>query len=98
MFYILSGSGMEVQMAGMGTNWQGQALCQGVRSSLFFPPSTSEKKDEKERRESRAKAICGRCRVIVPCRQYALALKEPYGIWGGLNESERNLILARIAS
>ncbi|MXW68792.1 MAG: WhiB family transcriptional regulator, partial [Acidimicrobiia bacterium] len=29
---------------------------------------------------------------------YALALKEPYGIWGGLNESERNLLLARIAS
>lgn len=85
-------------MAGMGTNWQGQALCKGVRSSLFFPPSTSEKKDEKERREGRAKAICGRCRVIVPCRQYALSLKEPYGIWGGLNESERNLILARIAS
>lgn len=85
-------------MAGMNTNWQRQALCKGVRSSLFFPPSTSEKKDEKQRREHRAKAICGRCRVVNPCRQYALTLKEPYGIWGGLNESERNLLLVRAAA
>ena len=85
-------------MAGANKNWQRQALCKGIRSSLFFPPSTSEKKDEKERRESRAKAICGRCRVISPCREYALGLKEPYGIWGGLNESERNMILVRAAA
>lgn len=85
-------------MAGMNNNWQRQALCKGVRSGLFFPPSTSEKKDEKERRESRAKAICGRCRVITPCREYALTLREPYGIWGGLNESERNLIATQPAA
>ncbi len=85
-------------MARTNVNWQRKALCKGVRSSLFFPPTTSEKKDEKERRESRAKAICGRCRVASPCRDYALTLKEPYGIWGGLNESERNRILTRAAS
>ncbi len=85
-------------MAGMNNNWQRRALCKGVRSSLFFPPSTSEKKEEKERRESRAKAICGRCRVIAPCRDNALILREPYGIWGGLNESERKLIVARAAA
>ncbi len=85
-------------MAGMNNNWQRKALCKGVRSSLFFPPSTSEKKEEKERRESRAKAICGRCRVIGPCRDNALILREPYGIWGGLNESERKLIATRAAA
>lgn len=85
-------------MAGMNNKWQRMALCKGVRSSLFFPPSTSEKKEEKERRESRAKAICGRCKVIAPCSEYALTLKEPYGIWGGMNESERNLILSQQAA
>ncbi len=85
-------------MAGTTNNWQRTALCKGIRSSLFFPPSTSEKKEEKERRESRAKAICGRCKVIAPCREYALTLKEPYGIWGGMNESERNLMLTQAAA
>jgi WhiB family redox-sensing transcriptional regulator len=29
------------------------------------------------------------------CRSHALSVQEPYGIWGGLSEDERELIIAR---
>jgi WhiB family redox-sensing transcriptional regulator len=56
---------------------------------LFFPPSTFERKDERERREARAKAICQVCPVRQPCADYAIDIREPFGIWGGLTEIER---------
>jgi hypothetical protein len=32
------------------------------------------------------------------CQDYSLAIKEPYGIWGGLTESERRLAVTRGAA
>jgi WhiB family redox-sensing transcriptional regulator len=69
--------------------WQARAACRGPHTSLFFPPSHFERKDDKEARESRAKSICAACPVRRPCLDYALRIKEPHGIWGGLNEVER---------
>ena len=46
------------------SDWQSAALCRGNHSHLFFPPSTFERKDERERREIRAKAICQVCPVV----------------------------------
>jgi WhiB family redox-sensing transcriptional regulator len=43
----------------------------------------------------RAKAVCQVCPVKSECRDYALTIKEPYGIWGGLTETERRLELTR---
>jgi WhiB family redox-sensing transcriptional regulator len=31
--------------------------------------------------------------VLDQCRDHALATREPYGIWGGLSEGERALLL-----
>ena len=62
---------------------------------VFFPPSTFERKDEKQDRERRAKAICATCAVKQPCLDYALRIREPHGIWGGLSESERKRILEK---
>ncbi|MBA3361950.1 MAG: WhiB family transcriptional regulator [Acidimicrobiia bacterium] len=70
-------------------DWQLKALCRGNHAHLFFPPSTFERKDERERREERAKAICQVCPVCGPCSDYALDIREPFGIWGGLTELER---------
>lgn len=70
-------------------SWQPVALCRGSHSHLFFPPSVSERKDERERRELRAKSICQVCPVGGECLEYALEIREPYGIWGGLTETER---------
>jgi WhiB family transcriptional regulator, redox-sensing transcriptional regulator len=38
-----------------------------------------------------AKAICGTCSVLTQCRDYALATRQPFGVWGGLDEDERRL-------
>jgi WhiB family redox-sensing transcriptional regulator len=56
---------------------------------LFFPPSQAERKEDKDAREERAKAICRTCPVREPCLEYALRIREAHGIWGGLNEIER---------
>ncbi|MTA96041.1 MAG: WhiB family transcriptional regulator, partial [Actinobacteria bacterium] len=42
-----------------------------------------------------AKAICASCPVLAQCRDHALAVQEPYGIWGGLSEDERAELIAR---
>jgi WhiB family transcriptional regulator, redox-sensing transcriptional regulator len=78
--------------------WQRKAACKGPQSAMFFPPSHFEKKDEKERRERAAKSICAQCTVKAACLNYAIEIREPHGIWGGLNETERRVVLARIAS
>jgi len=78
--------------------WQAKAACRGPQSSVFFPPAHFERKDEKEAREARAKAICGSCPVRRPCLDYALRIREPHGIWGGLSEAERKQILNRQVS
>jgi len=56
---------------------------------VFFPTHHHERKDERLSRERRAKAICASCPVLELCLDYALRIREPHGIWGGLNELER---------
>ncbi|MHB8669168.1 MAG: WhiB family transcriptional regulator [Acidimicrobiales bacterium] len=73
--------------------WQHKAACKGPQAAVFFPPSHLERKDEKDAREQRAKAICNECSVRQACLDYALAIREPHGIWGGRNELERKQLL-----
>ena len=74
--------------------WQDKAACRGPQARVFFPPSHLERKDEREARETRAKAICAQCPVRRPCLEYAVEIREPHGIWGGLNELERKAVIA----
>lgn len=66
--------------------------CRGMDSLFFFHPD-GERGPARARREARAKAICGACPVLAQCRRHALAVQEPYGIWGGLSEAERDSII-----
>ncbi len=75
--------------------WQVKAACRGPQAAMFFPPAHFERKDDKEDRERQAKAICATCPVRRPCLDYAVRIREPHGIWGGLNELERRPLLAR---
>ncbi|MDQ1439477.1 MAG: WhiB family transcriptional regulator, redox-sensing transcriptional regulator [Acidimicrobiaceae bacterium] len=77
--------------------WQLKAACRGPQAAVFFPPTSFERKDEKEDREVRAKAICATCPVRKPCLEYAIRIREPHGIWGGLNEMERKQLLTHKA-
>jgi len=73
--------------------WQFRAACKGEDTSLFFAPSYFERKEQKDARESKARAICARCEVREECLAYALRIREPHGIWGGLNEMQRRTLL-----
>lgn len=73
--------------------WQTKAACRGPQAVVFFPPSQFERKEEKLHREAKARSICASCAVTAPCLAYALRIREPHGIWGGLNEAERRELL-----
>ena len=77
--------------------WQYRAACKGPQSELFFAPNHLERKEDRHERESAAKSICRACPVLAQCREYALLVREPHGIWGGLNEYERRQLLSRRA-
>lgn len=55
--------------------WQHEAACRNVVDVSFFP----------NRGESAepAKAVCARCPVAGPCKDYALENGIRHGIWGG---------------
>jgi len=77
------------------TTWRSMAECRGENAQYFFAPSHFERKPEKDLREGSARALCRSCRVLDECLEYSLAVEEPHGIWGGLNELERKRILRR---
>ena len=61
--------------------WQEQALCAQTDPEAFFP--------EKGGSTREAKKVCQSCPVRSECLDYALAMDERFGIWGGLSERER---------
>ena len=73
--------------------WQVKAACRGPQAAVFFPPPQFERKAERIERDRRAKAICAECPSQQDCLDYALEIREPHGIWGGLNEAERRAII-----
>ncbi len=77
--------------------WQHRGACRGPQAAVFFPPPQFERKVERAERERRAKEICADCPVTKECLDYALSIKEPHGIWGGLNEAERRLIVESVS-
>ncbi|MFD6326776.1 WhiB family transcriptional regulator [Streptomyces sp. NPDC058442] len=76
------------------TPWHTEAVCRRDEAGLFFAPS-KEPTAARLSREEAAKRVCGRCPVMVECREHALLQPEPYGVWGGLTAAERRVVLAR---
>lgn len=74
--------------------WHSEAVCRRDEAGLFFAPS-KEPTAARLSREQAAKRVCARCPVMVECREHALVLPEPYGVWGGLTAAERRVVLAR---
>ena len=73
-------------------DWQMHGACRGMDSAFFFHPE-GERGPARANREARAKGVCRGCPVLEQCRLHALSAQEPYGVWGGLSESERDEIL-----
>ena len=62
--------------------------------SLFSPPA-GERGPARAAREAAAKAVCASCPVLTECAAHALTVREPYGVWGGMSEDDREAAYRR---
>lgn len=72
--------------------WQQLGTCRELPTEMFFHPD-GERGPNRRNREKKAKAVCAACPVIEQCREHGLSVQEPFGIWGGLTEDDRIVIL-----
>jgi WhiB family redox-sensing transcriptional regulator len=72
-------------------NWQERAARRGADTRIFYHPD-NERGPSRRRRDMKAKQICRGCAVITECLSWALATREPYGVWGGLSPEERGAL------
>ncbi len=68
--------------------WQLDAACRSTGSDIFFHPE-GERGPARRNRDLAAKTVCASCPVVAQCRAHALGVREPYGVWGGMSEAER---------
>jgi WhiB family redox-sensing transcriptional regulator len=71
--------------------WQWHAACAQANPHMFFHPE-DERGPARQRRDRDAVAVCAVCPVRDACRAHGLSVREPYGVWGGLTESDREQI------
>ena len=72
--------------------WQEHGACRNLRTARFFH-AEGQRGSQRAQLEHAAKAVCATCPVLRACRKHALGVPEPYGVWGGLSETERQQIL-----
>ncbi len=77
--------------------WQEDAACREADPLLFFHPQ-NERGSSRLRRDREAKRVCAGCPVRMECADYAIRSREPYGVWGGMSEDDREVIYARLDS
>lgn len=72
-------------------DWSDRAACLSAEPELFFPIGSAGLAADDI---TAAKAICAGCSVLEQCRDYALRSRQPFGVWGGLDEDQRRAIWA----
>jgi WhiB family redox-sensing transcriptional regulator len=73
------------------TAWKDNGACIGTNPAMW----DNEPSLRNEITIRAAREICAHCAVLEECRAHALLAPEPTGIWGGLTEQERTLLLKR---
>lgn len=68
-------------------DWQYAAACRDADPRLFFA-AENERGGARRLRETAARRFCGSCPVTRQCLEHAVTVREPYGIWAGLSESQ----------
>ena len=79
---------------GKWQGWRRLAACRDADTDLFFPNGET---GEALEQAAEAKAICAVCPVREECLDFALTTNQPYGVFGGLTETERRSLLRRRA-
>lgn len=79
----------------IGTEWLDDAECTRHDPEIFFGAANGMTGAALAMSETAAKAVCDRCGVSEDCLLYALAMKQPHGVWGGLTAVEREALLGR---
>jgi len=72
-------------------DWQLEGRCRTVDPDMFFHPE-GERGPSRVSRDLAAKSVCAACPVLAQCAAHALAVKEPYGVWGGMSEDDREAV------
>lgn len=72
------------RVAKLDDSWKRLAACRGEDPGLFYP----ETFDPRSVRPVVAR-FCDRCAVRRACLEWALAVPEPDGIWGGTTPAQR---------
>jgi WhiB family redox-sensing transcriptional regulator len=70
-------------------DWGLRAACRSADPELFFPVSGA---GPSVAQVAEAKTVCARCEVRRECLAFALATRQPYGIWGGTSPDERTVL------
>ena len=74
-------------------DWQLHGACREADPRLFFHPE-GERGPARRERDAAARSVCQACPVMEQCRKHALTVREPYGVWGGLTEDDREALYA----
>lgn len=75
-----------------------KSACRQMDTTLFFPGAPPQGRIARQKYEQEIKAIttvCQDCQIQEECLNYALET-EPYGIWGGATEIEREYLRAKL--
>lgn len=72
------------ESAGSAELWKSRAACTSVDPDQLFVRGAAQRA---------ATAICRHCPVALPCLADALDRQIPFGVWGGLTERERRVLL-----
>lgn len=71
-------------------SWREDAACREIDPGLFF--KHEEFRDDNPQKDAAiaaAKTVCADCVSKTPCLDYAIAVRQDRGVWGGMTGEER---------
>jgi WhiB family redox-sensing transcriptional regulator len=74
-------------------HWTNYGACRSEDPEMFFPIG-----ENASEQIEKAKAVCRRCPVRDDCLQDALGDRIKFGVWGGLDEREREKLTRQAAA
>jgi WhiB family transcriptional regulator, redox-sensing transcriptional regulator len=72
------------RLAEARTGWVSKARCRSTDPDELFVRGAAQRK---------ATVICRHCLVVAECLAYALGNQMEFGVWGGMTERQRRVLL-----